>query len=224
MGTILGYLFIKRCDKLSAAIHRHNDVLACCLYITYHPETDKRVACYHEGEKAMSEILKFYRGIATNHAGFNLAEMYDWSHDRLEADHEYIQWMFPSNEPSLMHHEAPVLTKEDAQTFQDSPVLRSRVLQSLDTILDFYGFRRTNESIEPVERPNPHKRIASFNHNMLRITRILKCLRLTGHEEVAQSFFKALQPWKTWLSGNCWSYWENAANEDLWEELNPDSR
>ena len=176
----------------------------------------------------MSKIIDFYRGEAGNYAGDTLDEILSWTNWALEADHDYIQWLFPSNEPSQMNGDAPVLTREDADLFNTDPAMKNAMLRSFARILDFFGFGvswteyegKTTISIKPLspteKRPQPTKAIDSFNHNALRVTRVLKSLRLCGLDEYAKAFFEALKPWKEKHSLNTWSYWKNAAENYLW--------
>lgn len=164
------------------------------------------------------KIVEFYRGERGNQNGDMLEEIWNWPHGFWEADHDFVQWLFPSNEQSRMNHAAPVLTAEESAIFSSDPELQNRVKQSFIHMLDFLEFKLARDDdvivIEPkVETPWWLKR---FNHNMLRVTRILKCLRLTGLERYAKAFYEALQPFQPTLSVNSWEHWAKAVSDDLW--------
>jgi hypothetical protein len=56
-----------------------------------------------------------------------------------------------------------------------------------------------------------------FNHNMLRVTRVLKSLRLTGLPRYADAFFKVLLQHKGTIgSPNAFGHWTRATFNDLW--------
>ena len=175
-------------------------------------------------------IIDFYLGEGTNIAGEKLDDILRWNNGQLEMDHDYIQWMFPSNEPSNINCDAPVLDKETADLFRADPELKEMLRASFIRILDFFGFwynerytcgfpEPTVEPLVPTEkRPHPRKCLEFFNHNMFRVTRVLKSLRLCGLEEEAMAFFEALKMFKdsSGVTLNSWGHWERAANDPLW--------
>ena len=66
--------------------------------------------------------------------------MMKFKHAELEYIHDYIQWLFPSPQPSMFNSDAPLLTQEDIILFNTDPVLREHLLEAFKKILDFYGF------------------------------------------------------------------------------------
>ena len=126
----------------------------------------------------MSEIIKFYDGKKTS-CRHNLSDIWSYSFERLEDGHDYIQWMFPLNEPSAHNNKAPILTAEDIKTFRESPMLKWRVMTSVHTFMRFLHFTTSAWLCE-------------YDHNHLRITRILKCLMLFGMENEAHALFEEL--------------------------------
>jgi len=172
------------------------------------------------------QIVEFYRGERGNNIGMTLEQIMKFSHGELEMDHDYIQWLFPSNEPSAMNGEAPVLTKEEAHILGDDPELIEKVKQSFLKILDFLGFEltinedggmpRITDKLPTKKCPKPQLWMEHFNHNMLRVTRIMKCLRLCGLTEEAFLFHEALERHKSKFSVNTWKYWTAAYRDPLW--------
>lgn len=188
------------------------------------PEHWARVEEQFKKERTM-KIVEFYRGERPNHMGVTLDEMMQFTHGQLEMDHDYVQWMFPSNEASMLNVEAPVLTKEEAYIISSDPELREKVKQSFIKMLDFFGFVLTKdeegsvliEDMPPTEkRKQPQRWLMSFNHNMLRATRVLKCLRLCGLTEHALAFYNALRNHKVKVSTNTFKYWTDAIMVPLW--------
>lgn len=170
------------------------------------------------------KIVKFYRGEIKNSDNWSLEEMWKFSLGELEMDHSYIQYMFPSNEPSMMNGDSPTMTKEESHIFKNDPELQEKVKKSFLVILNFFGFELVSQdgllSIIPlkstIKRPKPQAWLEHFNHNMLRVTRILKCLRLTGLGQYAILFFHALIEYKDNLSENTLWHWKRAVSDDLW--------
>lgn len=130
----------------------------------------------------MSRILDFYRG-GPDHRGRRLSEIIAWGAGRLERTHDYIQWLFPLPEPSAFQPAAPLLTPEDAAEFRRAPELQGRMRQALAAMSAFYG----------INPPGPMPWLAPGDHNFLRLTRILRSLRLVGLELEAQDLFTRLQ-------------------------------
>jgi hypothetical protein len=60
-----------------------------------------------------SAIVRFYGGADTDNLGRKLEEMWEWTDDKLEGIHNYIQWMFPTNErsASIAMHQSSLMTK-----------------------------------------------------------------------------------------------------------------
>ena len=140
----------------------------------------------------MSRLLDFYWGEATDTEGRFLGEILSWSDDELEAVHDFVQWLFPLPEPSRFNPDAPLLTVEDVAAFHSDPLLRDNLLQSFGRFLAFLGLSQAADETV-VEGPNFAARVpdvwAYSNHNWLRVTRLLHCLRLLGQEDRARSLF-----------------------------------
>jgi|SRR5579859_1817458 len=144
-----------------------------------------------------SKLLNFYTGVAPDDIGRYLSEILKWSDDELELRHDYIQWLFPLIERSGFNPSAPVLDGQTIQEFQSRPDLQRVMRSSFLRMLGFYG-------LEIVESRPPTVRRASFftersknwltfsNHNHLRITRILKSMRILGLDVEATALFDCL--------------------------------
>ncbi|GAB1598532.1 opioid growth factor receptor-like protein 1 [Argonauta hians] len=121
--------------------------------------------------------LHFYRNeIKSEPNGDFIENILKWRGDynKLEFDHNYIQWLFPNREPGL-NRKAFCLTDYEAKEISKDPLLRDRVLRSFHMMLDFYGM--TMYGNKQIIRSSDYKaRFANLNmrsHNFLRITRIL---------------------------------------------------
>jgi hypothetical protein len=143
-------------------------------------------------------ILLFYSGHLEN-SSRRLEEIWKFNDDELEGYHTYIQWLFPLIEPSSVNFAAPVLDAEVISEFKQSPALQARLLISFKVMLKFYGFEIDESGpeikiIKSAEYALKKKNwISHRNHNYLRITRILTCLRLLGLEAYSIAFFECLQ-------------------------------
>ena len=143
---------------------------------------------------SIDPIVAFYRG-GRDHAGRTLAEILSWNDDALEGTHDFIQWLFPTRQPSGVNPDAPLVTDATAAEFAADLVLRDRLRSALDRMLDFYGLRRRTSRIEidPSRlalrarvwlRPN--------NHNHLRLTRIMQSLDALGPHDDAVALQRCL--------------------------------
>ncbi|XP_056588680.1 opioid growth factor receptor [Triplophysa dalaica] len=111
----------------------------------------------------------------------------EWKTDykRLERVHSYIQWLFPLREPGV-NYMAAELTKKEIQAFRENEEAKSRLVDSYELMLGFYGIHLLNRETGEVKRAeNWRERFANLErnmHNNLRITRILKSLGELGFE------------------------------------------
>ena len=146
-----------------------------------------------------SPIVGFTLGEQPDDRGRQLAAVQAWNDERLEAVHDYIQWLFPLPERSAFNPDAPLLGPADIAAFQGSAELRGRLLASFRRMLAFYGLALDETADEPRIAPAPDfaRRARNWlhpgNHNLLRLTRILRCLILLGLPEHARALLACLE-------------------------------
>lgn len=103
----------------------------------------------------------------------------------LERNHTYIQWLFPIEQRGVNPHAQP-LQAHEAETIRSSRRLSARFLEGYKLMLDFYGIVLVDEEAGIVARAQHWRprlqNLVNRPHNFLRVTRILKCLRLVGRE------------------------------------------
>ena len=122
----------------------------------------------------MTEIVSFLEGKAPDHRGRILAMLLQQTDHQAETTHDYIQWLFPLDEPSRSVNGAPVLTELEIDEIRQSSLAQANLAESARWFLGF------------LER-NDHW-ITKYNHNHLRITRVIKSLRLLASDEAADEF------------------------------------
>jgi len=165
----------------------------------------------------MSRLVDFYRGDATDIEGRWLSEILAWDDEEFELVHDFIQWLFPLEEPSRFNPDAPLLTATDRAELQCDPVIRENLLKSYSRILTFLGLSR-NDAGGIDEGPNFSRRAddvwQSPNHNWLRITRILRSLYLVGLEAEARQLYARLDAIYTSrrfpITAETFGYWTEA--------------
>jgi hypothetical protein len=123
-------------------------------------------------------LVAFYNGAAPDNRGRYLRDILKWPDERLESVHDYIQWLFPLAEPSAFNPSAPTLDAETIAAFHHSDELRENLRASFHRMRDFYR--------------NDPQWLTPGNHNHLRLTRILKSLRLLGLPEESTEFYQEL--------------------------------
>lgn len=161
-------------------------------------------------------IIAFLEGRTEDYKGRTLQDILDCSDKKMEECHDQVQWMFPLHEESKFAQTYPVLTKETVEAAKDNDTVKANLCIATDRMLGFYGMRQGREDID-IQR----KWCKANDHNLLRITRIIRCLRFFGLENEAKDFHsRALKAAEYFdLSNVTKAYWWRAANEDVWETL-----
>jgi hypothetical protein len=124
------------------------------------------------------DIVGFLKGITPDHRGRTLAMVFAFSDERAEQTHDYMQWLFPLAEPSGSVHGAPILSDLDIEDIKLSPAAQANLIKASGW---FFEFLVRNQ-----------RWIAKYDHNQLRITRIIKSLRLLVGDKEANKFRQSL--------------------------------
>jgi hypothetical protein len=141
-------------------------------------------------------LVDFYLGRVADYKGRTLQEIWAWDHEKLEEVHDYIQVLFPLTEASQFVSRAPVLHQDEVEQFRGNATIRKNLHHSFELMLDFYGLEcngrppRVSKASHFAERAQNW--LVYGDHNHLRITRILKCLRLCGPDAAARAFLSCL--------------------------------
>ena len=122
----------------------------------------------------MIDIVGFLEGKTPDHRGRMLSMLWNQTDDDAENNHDYIQWMFPLDEPSQAVNGAPVLNDFDIDEIRKNQLAIEYLEKSARWFLGF------------LER-NDHW-ITNYDHNHLRITRAIKSLRLLASDQAADEF------------------------------------
>jgi hypothetical protein len=121
-----------------------------------------------------SAVFDFLTGSGTDDAGREVFDVIAMDDAAIEQGHDFIQWLFPLSERSGANPNAPILTGEDVEEIRESPAAQASLAAATDRLAVFY-------------HRNGHWLTAS-DHNHLRITRIIKSLRLLRGDELADAF------------------------------------
>ena len=165
-------------------------------------------------------LIAFYAGTGPDAEGRTLEEIWRYSLDELEHNHDYIQWLFPLTERSAFNPRAPILDDAAIARFRSDDALRRNVQRSLEMMLEFYGLAIEGDRI--VRAASFRERTANWltpgNHNFLRLTRILKSLSLLGLSRRAEQLFACLEEIYTThprvIGERTMSFWRSAVEDE----------
>ncbi|XP_069607256.1 opioid growth factor receptor-like [Ranitomeya imitator] len=143
-----------------------------------------------DSPEKMPNLLFYQNQMAFQPYGETIEDIYrKWWDDykELEANHSYIQWLFPLREPGVNPYATP-LTQAEIKRMRADEVVMQRLLKSYKLMLRFYGIQLLDEKTGEVSRAAEWKEryhnLSRHSHNNLRITRILKCLGEMGYDHL----------------------------------------
>ena len=115
-------------------------------------------------------LHEFLRGEGRDGRGRALADVLAFDNSHIEGVHDFIQWLFPLCEPSRAVPGSPVLDREQADTIRADLDARAGFAAGLARMARFYA--------------DTDGWLTGFDHNHLRITRIIIATRdLLGRNE-----------------------------------------
>jgi hypothetical protein len=149
---------------------------------------------------APGPVVAFLEGEGTDARGRTIFDVLAFDNEALERTHDFIQWLFPLPEPSGAVPDAPVLTGTDIEAIHASVPAQCVLAAATDRMDLFY--RATTAWLAP------------HDHNHLRITRIIRSLRLLRGDEAADQFRDAVlarvAATRAPVSARSRGYWETA--------------
>lgn len=102
--------------------------------------TARKARPHGSGARPSSEtVINFLRGTGPGPDGVWLEKVLAWDLERLERQHDYIQWLFPTDLPSDFHRSAPLLTPEMQDEMLEDFVIGDNLEKSLTVFLKFLG-------------------------------------------------------------------------------------
>lgn len=116
----------------------------------------------------------YLTGTGVDSRGRSVQDVLGFSNRQLEDIHDYIQWLFPLLTFSAAQPGAPVLTSSEIVAISSDARALSTLHQARDRMIVFYS--ETDDWL------------TGYDHNHLRITRIIQSLRLLVSPEAARDF------------------------------------
>lgn len=120
-------------------------------------------------------VHAFLAGGGLDHRGRSLDDVLAFDDPKLEAVHDFIQWLFPLREASRAVPGAPVLTPAEADAIRRDPRAIAGLRRAGERMRAFYGATDAW--------------LVRSDHNHLRITRIISALRDLAGEADARAFY-----------------------------------
>lgn len=159
----------------------------------------------------MSPIIDFYsdRGICCS--GHSRTQLLMASDNEWESNHSFIQWLFPSTEPSAYSSTAPILTQEDIRMFRQNAQVRYNVYPSIQRFMEFLRFQ------DPVSAKPFWWR--EQDHNQLRITRALNFFNICQMQDPVYDFMYRLlslaKAHPNIISDTTYSFWNDQLHSNI---------
>ena len=121
-------------------------------------------------------LTNFLSGSGTDHAHRSYQDVLDQDDQWLEYTHDWIQWCFPLFEPSQAVMNAPVLeSSNEVEVIRTCSSCQENMRLGL---IRYAEFLRDNDNW-----------LRYHDHNHLRITRVIKSVRMLMSEEQAREFY-----------------------------------
>jgi hypothetical protein len=152
---------------------------------------------------AAGPLHDYLTGSGRDARGRSVHEVLGYSDDQLEEIHDYIQWLFPLPTRSSAQPSAPVLTGQEIEAIQSDPRAVATLQQATRRMLEFYR--------------NTDGWLTGFDHNHLRVTRIIQSLRLLVSLQAACDFYKTILHLQSAagapVNSRSLDYWRQATEE-----------
>lgn len=170
-------------------------------------------------------IISFLRNIGGDHENRTLSD--HWAIDNVEMErcHDRIQWLFPLHEDSHRAKNFPVITPEIVEEAKKYPEIEKNMVESTRFFLKFLGVIDKGLSDLITEKqifyPIRGNWCRNADHNLLRITRMFRSLRLFGLDELAKELYPHFLRIgvRAGLSSKPLEYWQKAVSDPVWDSL-----
>ena len=170
-------------------------------------------------------IIDFLAGRGTDHKGRTIFDMLDYDDTVMEQCHDSIQFLFMLHEESNFARTYPIITPEIVEEANKDPFVKKHLIWAANRMKKFYGFDNHNFDVNRF-----YSWLGERNHNLLRITRIIRSLRLFGLDEEAREFYNKASEAYDFIDHNNEDpsfvidedapfYWEKAMKDGMWESL-----
>lgn len=162
-------------------------------------------------------VAEFLCGTGIDHRNRNLGFILNQSDDWLGQTHDYIQWCFPSDEPSVAVPGSPYVSSDFIKRVSNPAGVKEGVKNSFCRTMEFYGLEYKSQNNICVKSDDFHNKLwlTRRSHHFRRITRIIKALNVVELSDLASALFSGLlnTPEITSVAGTrTIEIWKNAAS------------
>lgn len=163
-------------------------------------------------------IVGFLENATPDYKGRYHRDILKFTDDELEECHDQIQWMFPLHEESAFAQTYPVLTPSVVDACIKSETVKKNMILAKERMSKFYGLEFDKSFIHSAWTNSLFGRP---NHNLLRITRIIRCLRFMKLDTDAKEFHALASKIaiEQNLNSKTFEYWDKALNDNVWDSL-----
>ena len=124
-------------------------------------------------------LYKFLKNEEKDFQGRYLSDIWSFSDDEIEDNHDFIQILFPLDKPSeAVDYNIYLKDVNEFLKIKSDEIIKKNIIKSKDWFINFL-------------KRNDQWKLYS-DHNQLRITRIIECLRLLISDEEADTFYSLI--------------------------------
>lgn len=132
----------------------------------------------NQSDEDVTALISFLHGLGKDTHNRTLTDVWAFDDTQIEQTHDFIQWLFPLAERSLSAPKSPSLNEAAKTALRASAVAKNNILTSREW---YEGFLERNRHW-----------VVRYDHNHLRITRVIKSLRLLVDNDCADGFRDAV--------------------------------
>ena len=145
-------------------------------------------------------ILNFLKNIETDFNGRFIEDIWNYSSNEIEYNHDFIQLLFPLDKPSeSVFHGVYLKSKNEINKIKNDDLAKLNIIKSSKWFLIFLK----NTSLWKNK----------YDHNHLRISRVIQSLRLLVSEAEADNFYNKvllLVGQKNKINSTTKKFWEKS--------------
>lgn len=150
----------------------------------------------HQTALPEERLMSFFHDEPIKGGVYRHSSILLFSNEQMERYHNYIQWVFPTDIPSSVNSDAPLVTPNFCTQFASNEIAKHNYCLTCRKFLNFLGLdcqKHENTNVIQSLAGSDRRFYALPYHNNLRITRMLRSLRQTGHSACADQIFSYIQ-------------------------------
>jgi hypothetical protein len=136
-------------------------------------------------------LIDFLCNKSKDCAGRTIEQILKFDENDIENYHDFIQWIFPTEERSLYNPNAPIISNSFKKLLSTNSVAENNFCKTCKLFINFLGFECDENTIET--KKNAIMFYDRPQHNLLRITRVLNSLNQLGKTSCSQELFSLLE-------------------------------